>query len=116
MGGRRRQERETVTLDDEGRQPQPFLPLFLLDFVLNPWLARVRDPGEGDDDRTESGQDFASSYSLLNDLSALQSWITGEIYCTGELLKTVQLAHIFNDSKKFVDLHQLNDPEITLSK
>ncbi|KAK9307424.1 hypothetical protein QLX08_002235 [Tetragonisca angustula] len=38
-----------------------------------------------------------------------------EIYCTGELLKTVQLAGIFNDSKKFVDLHQLNDPEITLS-
>ncbi|XP_017753847.1 PREDICTED: trehalase-like [Eufriesea mexicana] len=38
-----------------------------------------------------------------------------EIYCTGELLKTVQLAEIFPDSKSFVDLHQINDPEVTLS-
>ncbi|KAG9429652.1 trehalase isoform X1 [Apis mellifera carnica] len=38
-----------------------------------------------------------------------------EIYCTGELLKTIQLAEIFPDSKTFVDLHQMNDPEITLS-
>lgn len=38
-----------------------------------------------------------------------------KIYCTGELLKTIQLATIFPDSKTFVDLHQLNDPEVTLS-
>lgn len=38
-----------------------------------------------------------------------------EIYCTGELLKTIQLAEIFPDSKTFVDLHQLHDPEVTLS-
>ncbi|XP_046606777.1 trehalase-like isoform X1 [Neodiprion virginianus] len=37
------------------------------------------------------------------------------IYCQGDLLKTVQLAEIFNDSKTFVDLYQLNDPEVTLS-
>ncbi|CAK9802112.1 tre1 [Anthophora plagiata] len=37
-----------------------------------------------------------------------------EIYCVGELLKTVQLAEIFPDSKTFVDLHLVNDPEITL--
>ncbi|XP_066585009.1 trehalase-like [Prorops nasuta] len=37
------------------------------------------------------------------------------IYCRGDLLKTVQLAEIFNDSKTFVDLYQYNDPEITLA-
>lgn len=38
-----------------------------------------------------------------------------EIYCRGDLLKTVQLASIFNDSKTFVDLSQLNDPSVTIS-
>lgn len=38
-----------------------------------------------------------------------------EIYCKGELLKTVQLARIFNDSKTFVDHYQLNDPAVTLA-
>ncbi|XP_076622005.1 trehalase [Colletes latitarsis] len=38
-----------------------------------------------------------------------------QIYCTGELLKTIQLAEIFPDSKTFVDLHQLHDPEVTLA-
>ncbi|XP_017881925.1 trehalase-like isoform X1 [Ceratina calcarata] len=38
-----------------------------------------------------------------------------EVYCTGDLLKTVQLAEIFNDSKTFVDLYQVNDPQITLA-
>ncbi|XP_033320650.1 trehalase [Bombus bifarius] len=38
-----------------------------------------------------------------------------EIYCTGELLKTVQLSNIYSDSKTFVDLQQINDPEITLA-
>uniref|UniRef100_A0A0C9RBN1 Trehalase n=1 Tax=Fopius arisanus TaxID=64838 RepID=A0A0C9RBN1_9HYME len=38
-----------------------------------------------------------------------------EIYCQGELLKTVQLAGIFNDSKTFVDLYQINDPSVTLA-
>ncbi|XP_012269017.2 trehalase-like [Athalia rosae] len=37
------------------------------------------------------------------------------IYCRGELLKTMQLAELFNDSKTFVDLFQLHDPEVTLS-
>ncbi|KZC05540.1 Trehalase, partial [Dufourea novaeangliae] len=37
------------------------------------------------------------------------------IYCTGPLLQTVQLAEIFPDSKTFVDLHQLQDPEQTLA-
>ncbi|XP_043281522.1 trehalase-like isoform X2 [Venturia canescens] len=38
-----------------------------------------------------------------------------EIYCTGELLKTIQLTRIFNDSKTFVDHYQLNDPAVTLA-
>ncbi|XP_035725471.1 trehalase-like [Vespa mandarinia] len=38
-----------------------------------------------------------------------------QIYCQGDLLKTVQLAEIFNDSKTFVDSYQKNDPQITLA-
>ncbi|XP_074098180.1 trehalase [Cotesia typhae] len=37
------------------------------------------------------------------------------IYCGGELLKTVQLAGVFPDSKTFVDLYQLHDPSVTLT-
>ncbi|XP_057320154.1 trehalase-like isoform X1 [Microplitis mediator] len=37
------------------------------------------------------------------------------IYCHGELLKTVQLAEVFSDSKTFVDLYQLHDPSVTLA-
>lgn len=36
------------------------------------------------------------------------------IYCHGELLETIQLAQIFNDSKSFVDLYQKHDPSVTL--
>ncbi|XP_015117451.1 trehalase [Diachasma alloeum] len=36
------------------------------------------------------------------------------IYCHSLLLKTVQLANIFPDSKTFVDMYLLNDPKITL--
>nr|AII81931.1 trehalase [Blattella germanica] len=39
-----------------------------------------------------------------------------EIYCYGELLKTVQLANIYPDSKTFVDMHQKDDPSVTLKK
>ncbi|KAL0101757.1 hypothetical protein PUN28_019111 [Cardiocondyla obscurior] len=38
-----------------------------------------------------------------------------EVYCEGPLLHTVQLAGIFNDSKTFVDLYQLNDPDVTIA-
>ncbi|XP_020280302.1 trehalase-like [Pseudomyrmex gracilis] len=37
-----------------------------------------------------------------------------KVYCEGPLLKTVQLSGIFNDSKTFVDLYQLHDPNVTL--
>ncbi|CAL1678702.1 unnamed protein product [Lasius platythorax] len=37
------------------------------------------------------------------------------VYCEGPLLKTVQLAGIFNDSKSFVDLSQLYDPNVTVN-
>lgn len=38
-----------------------------------------------------------------------------EVYCTGPLLHTVQMARIFNDSKTFVDLKQIHEENITLS-
>lgn len=37
-----------------------------------------------------------------------------QVYCEGPLLHTVQLAGIFNDSKTFVDLYQLHDPNVTV--
>ncbi|CAH1110055.1 unnamed protein product [Psylliodes chrysocephalus] len=37
-----------------------------------------------------------------------------KIYCEGPLLHTVQLANIFNDSKTFVDLYQINSPSVTI--
>ncbi|EGI59295.1 PREDICTED: trehalase-like [Acromyrmex echinatior] len=37
-----------------------------------------------------------------------------QVYCEGPLLHTVQLAGIFNDSKTFVDLYQLHDPNVTI--
>ncbi|KYM96555.1 Trehalase [Cyphomyrmex costatus] len=40
--------------------------------------------------------------------------IFSQVYCEGSLLHTVQLAGIFNDSKTFVDLYQLHDPNITI--
>jgi hypothetical protein len=36
------------------------------------------------------------------------------IYCFGDLLKTVQLANIFSDSKTFVDMKQRQPPVETL--
>ncbi|KAK2585079.1 hypothetical protein KPH14_008594 [Odynerus spinipes] len=38
-----------------------------------------------------------------------------QIYCQGELLKVVQLSEIFNDSKTFVDLYQLDEPNVTIA-
>ncbi|XP_034934497.1 trehalase-like [Chelonus insularis] len=45
----------------------------------------------------------------------VKDYCDSEIYCQGELLKTVQLAEIFPDSKTFVDLYQLHDPTVTLA-
>jgi len=42
--------------------------------------------------------------------------IFSQVYCEGPLLRTVQLAGIFNDSKTFVDLYQLHDPNVTVEK
>jgi len=42
--------------------------------------------------------------------------IFSQVYCEGPLLHTVQLAGIFNDSKTFVDLYQLHDPNVTIEK
>ncbi|KYQ48224.1 Trehalase [Trachymyrmex zeteki] len=40
--------------------------------------------------------------------------IFSQVYCEGPLLRTMQLAGIFNDSKTFVDLYQLHDPNVTV--
>ncbi|XP_068914433.1 trehalase-like isoform X3 [Tenebrio molitor] len=36
------------------------------------------------------------------------------VYCQGNLLHTIQMARIFNDSKTFVDMRMLNDEQTTL--
>lgn len=38
------------------------------------------------------------------------------VYCTGDLLKAVQLAPLYNDSKTFVDMPMINDPSIVLQE
>lgn len=52
-----------------------------------------------------------SVYNKLNNLYPFSP-----IYCYGDLLKTVQLAELYNDSKTFVDLKQKGNPEETLNK
>lgn len=42
--------------------------------------------------------------------------IFSQVYCDGPLLHTVQLSGIFNDSKTFVDLYQLHNPDVTIKK
>ncbi|XP_059608546.1 trehalase isoform X2 [Phlebotomus argentipes] len=37
-----------------------------------------------------------------------------EIYCHGPLLDTIQMAHLYNDSKTFVDMKLKQRPEVTL--
>ncbi|XP_060523038.1 trehalase-like isoform X2 [Cylas formicarius] len=37
------------------------------------------------------------------------------VYCQGDLLDTVQLAGVFNDSKTFVDMSQVNSVDVTLA-
>lgn len=47
---------------------------------------------------------------LFSTLSSLHS----EIYCHGELLKTVQMSEIYPDSKTFVDMKMRKSPNETL--
>ncbi|XP_022108358.1 trehalase-like [Acanthaster planci] len=47
----------------------------------------------------------------LKDVGACDS----EIYCDGPVLQAVQDAHVYNDSKTFVDLNMLHDPDKVLS-
>lgn len=39
---------------------------------------------------------------------------TSPVYCKGKLLDVVQKAKIFNDSKTFVDMSQVNPVDVTL--
>lgn len=41
---------------------------------------------------------------------------TNKIYCQGTLLHKVQSANLFNDSKTFVDMVQLNSPNVTMDR
>lgn len=41
-------------------------------------------------------------------------FLISQIYCHGPLLHTVQMAHLFKDSKTFVDMKLKNRPEKTM--
>ncbi len=62
---------------------------------------------------------FLLSYFCLHETSAAAdlSYITRActVYCSGNLLEQIQLAHIFNDSKTFVDMPMRQDPEDILA-
>ncbi|XP_063971804.1 trehalase-like [Diachasmimorpha longicaudata] len=62
-----------------------------------------------------SGVHGASIVTKYGETNIQRDLCDSEIYCQGELLKTVQLAGIFNDSKTFVDLYQIHDPAVTLA-
>lgn len=55
---------------------------------------------------------------LIYDTSAetLPPPCSSEIYCYGRLIDTVMKAHIFNDSKSFVDLKLKQSPAVTLTR
>lgn len=59
--------------------------------------------------------DAASIVNRADDSSGPKDLCDSKVYCEGPLLKTVQLAGIFNDSKTFVDLYQLHDPDVTVN-
>ncbi|XP_073844790.1 trehalase isoform X2 [Musca autumnalis] len=43
-------------------------------------------------------------------------FLASQIYCYGELLHTVQMAHLFADSKTFVDMKLKNTPDETIAR
>lgn len=53
---------------------------------------------------------------LLKTISFSTPICTSPIYCQGILLHKVQSANIFNDSKTFVDMMQINSPNVTLDR
>lgn len=62
--------------------------------------------------RAVKGNRFGSSKNRIK--KKLFYEFPSQIYCHGDLLHTVQLAKIFNDSKTFVDMKLKQKPEITL--
>lgn len=62
-----------------------------------------------------ASSDAASIVYRVDDSSGPKDLCDSKVYCEGPLLKTVQLAGIFNDSKTFVDLYQLHDPDVTVN-
>ncbi|CAG9811917.1 unnamed protein product [Chironomus riparius] len=60
---------------------------------------------------------FVNGYLITNDveyISKLPPPCSSEIYCHGRLLETIQLAHIYADSKTFVDMKLKQSPAKTL--
>lgn len=50
------------------------------------------------------------------ELRSSSTWehFSSEIYCQGDLLRTVQLAKLYNDSKTFVDMKLKQPPQTTI--
>lgn len=54
---------------------------------------------------------FLISFLMINNSLQNEYKCTHPIYCQGDILKTIQQAHIFSDSKTFVDMPLLKTPE-----
>ena len=73
--------------------------------------AKVRGVPDGDPSMTRRAARLAPlAFTLLR--PALSCW--RQVYCSGELLATVQLSGLFEDSKEFVDMPMKVDPEQVL--
>lgn len=68
-------------------------------------------------------QSIRNSQSVLSVDIFIYRWHTivmvlnllfSEIYCSGDVLHTIQMAHIFNDSKTFVDMKLKKSPKETV--
>ncbi|XP_030621075.1 trehalase [Chanos chanos] len=55
-----------------------------------------------------------SAFLLVSEVWALPPPCDSEIYCTGEILKQIQTAKLFNDDKHFVDMKLTAAPEVVL--
>jgi len=58
---------------------------------------------------------FFITIMTLTAYGSMQAPDSCDVFCRGPLLDAVQRAHIFEDSKHFVDMPMLYDPETTLT-
>lgn len=59
---------------------------------------------------TVVSQTASNQSQMMNDINRACT-----IYCEGEVLRTIQLSGIYNDSKTFVDMPMIFDPEVVLA-